>query len=88
MTTTTVSSRQFNQDLSSAKRAALAGPVIITDRGEHAHVLLSIAEYRKLTSSLPGKEKSILELLAMPGDEDIEVDPPRLTDLARGADFS
>ena len=81
---TTVSSREFNQDLSGAKRAANDGPVFITDRGEPAHVLLSIAEYRKLTN----RGKSILELLAMPGDEDIEFDPPRLTDLARGADFS
>ena len=49
MPTTTVSSREFNQDTSRAKKAAKLGPVFITDRGQPAHVLLSIDEYRKLT---------------------------------------
>jgi prevent-host-death family protein len=49
MPITTISSRQFNQDASGAKKAANDGPVMITDRGEPAHVLLSIAEYRRLT---------------------------------------
>jgi hypothetical protein len=33
MAITTISSREFNQDTSRAKKAALQGPVIITDRG-------------------------------------------------------
>jgi len=33
MTITTLSSREFNQDTSGAKKAAQLGPVIITDRG-------------------------------------------------------
>ena len=41
MTITTLSSRQFNQDTSRAKKAAIAGPVFITDRGRPAHVLLT-----------------------------------------------
>lgn len=45
----TVSSREFNRDVSAAKRAADHGPVVVTDRGEPAYVLLSIAEYRRLT---------------------------------------
>lgn len=73
MAVTTLSSRQFNQDTSGAKRAANEGPVIITDRGEPAHVLLSIEEYRRLTSTQP----SIVDLLAMPGP-DFEWEPPRL----------
>ena len=48
MSITTVSSREFNQDVSKAKRAASKGPVFITDRGRAAHVLLTIAEYEKL----------------------------------------
>ena len=40
MTITTISSRDFNQDVSQAKRAAEAGPVVITDRGRPAFVLL------------------------------------------------
>ncbi|MCF9010316.1 type II toxin-antitoxin system Phd/YefM family antitoxin, partial [Pseudomonas carnis] len=38
MTITTISSREFNQDTSGAKKAARKGPVFITDRGKPAHV--------------------------------------------------
>jgi prevent-host-death family protein len=57
-----LSSRDFNRDVSHAKRAAQVEPVLITDRGQPTHVLMSIAEYRRLT----GEGESILELLAMP----------------------
>ena len=49
MTITTVTSREFNQDVSKIKRASLHGPVFITDRGRAAHVLLTIKDYQKLT---------------------------------------
>jgi PHD/YefM family antitoxin component YafN of YafNO toxin-antitoxin module len=84
MTITTLSSREFNQNTSGAKKAAENGPVFITDRGRTAHVLLTITEYQKITNT----GKSILDLLAMPGDEDFDFEPPRLGDLARGADLS
>ena len=84
MTAKTVSSREFNQDVSGAKRAANKGPVFITDRGRPAHVLLSIEEYQRLTS---GGAK-IGELLALPGSEDIAFDPPRVGDLYRPEDLS
>ncbi|RYG76646.1 type II toxin-antitoxin system Phd/YefM family antitoxin [Yimella sp. RIT 621] len=45
---TTMSAREFNRDVSVAKRDAARGPVVITDRGEPAFVLLSIQEYRRL----------------------------------------
>lgn len=75
MSVTTISSRDFNQDVGKAKRATAKGPVVITDRGEPAHVLLSISQYQRLT----GGEASIAELL---GDEEaaaIPFEPPRLT---------
>ncbi len=82
---TTRTSREFNQDTSGAKRAAADGPVFITDRGVPAHVLLTIEDYRRLS----GDEPSIADLLAMPGAEDIEFDPPRLQGpLFREPDFS
>lgn len=84
MTITTLSSRQFNQDASRAKKAAQAGPVIITDRGRPAHVLLTFDAYKKMT----GVRTKIADLLAMPGIEEVEFDPPKLRDLARPADFS
>ena len=49
MKVTTFSSREFNQAASEAKRAANDGPVFITDRGKPAHVLLSFADYQRLT---------------------------------------
>ncbi len=84
MTITTVSSRDFNQDTSGAKRAARKGPVIITDRGRPAHVLLTIEAYQKLTQ----KEASIADLLAMPGVADIAFEPPRTGLLLRPAEFN
>ena len=85
MSITTVSSREFNQDVSKAKRAALNGPVFITDRGHPAHVLLTIDEYQKIT----GKKESIVELLAMPDAADIDFEPPCLNiELYRPADLS
>jgi hypothetical protein len=72
---TTISSREFNQDAGGAKKAAAAGPVFITDRGRPAHVLLTFEAYQKLLGTGP----SLLDALAMPGGEDIEFDPPKLT---------
>ncbi|MDR5617866.1 MULTISPECIES: type II toxin-antitoxin system Phd/YefM family antitoxin [Arsenophonus] len=85
MTITTISSREFNQDVSKAKRAALSGPVFITDRGHTAHVLLSVEEYKKITD----KKESIVDLLAMPEASEIEFESPRLnTNLYHPTDFS
>ena len=78
MTITTLSSRQFNQDASRAKKAAMAGAVFITDRGRPAHVRLTFAAYKKITAS----HAKFADLLAMPGDEDFEFDAPQLRDLA------
>jgi PHD/YefM family antitoxin component YafN of YafNO toxin-antitoxin module len=62
MPITTLSSREFNQDRSRAKKAAKKGPVYITDRGRPTFVLLNIEDYNKITH----QEKNIIELLAMP----------------------
>lgn len=72
MTVTTVSSRDLNQDLGRAKKAALQGPVVITDRGRPSHVLLSYAAYRRLL----GEGSDLLAALAMPGLSGIAFDPP------------
>lgn len=81
---TTISSRKFNQDSSGAKRAALEGPVFITDRGRPAHVLLSIEAYQCLT----GRQESILDLLADPEAADVDFTPGRVEGLAGPADLS
>lgn len=46
---TRMTSREFNTDTAGAKRAAVNGPVFITDRGEPSHVLLSYPAYIQLT---------------------------------------
>lgn len=84
MTVTTLSSREFNQDTSRAKKAASKGPVFITDRGKPAHVLLSIGEYRRLT----GKRRNIVAALSVPGLADIRFEPPISSERAQPADFS
>lgn len=84
MAVTTVSSREFNQNITRAKKAAKAGPVFITDRGKPAHVLLNIDEYRRLA----GKQRNIVEALSMPGLSDIKIEFPRSRELPRPADFA
>jgi prevent-host-death family protein len=84
MSITTLSSREFNQDTSRAKKAAAEGPVIITDRGRPAHVLLSFEDYQRLS----GGPRSIADALAMPGEEDIAFEPPRVSLGSRSADLS
>ena len=84
MTITTLSSREFNQGASEAKRAANKGPVFITDRGRPAHVLMSIELYQRITAS----HKKIADLLAMPGIADVDFESPRSRDLARPVDLS
>ena len=76
MKVTKLSSREFNQDVSRAKRAADKGPVIITDRGAPAYVLMRHDAYKRLA----GKEASLLELLYYPGADEIDFDPPRPRD--------
>jgi prevent-host-death family protein len=85
MQQTTISSRELNQDATAATRAALNGPVIVTDGGEPAFVLMTHAEFRRLTGA---GRKNIVELLADPESPDIEFDPPKLgNDLVRAADL-
>lgn len=83
MTITTLSSREFNQATSEAKRAANNGPVFITDRGHPTHVLMSMELYQRLT----GKQKKIAELLAMPDSANVDFELPLSPELARPADF-
>lgn len=80
--TTQMSSREFNQDTGLAKKAAEKGPVIITDRGRPAHVLLTFEAYERLLGV------DMLDLLGTPeGVEDIEVVVPISREPARPATF-
>ena len=84
MSMTTMSSRAFNQGASAAKKAAARGPVVITERGKPAHVLLTFEAYQDLI----GDRQTIADLLYMPGIADIDLDIPPRDDRGRPADFS
>jgi prevent-host-death family protein len=84
MSIITVTSREFNQDVSKIKRAALNGPVFITDRGHPAHVLLTIQDYQKLTET----KDNIVDLLSMSEAAEIEFEPAKLNkNIYRPEDF-
>ena len=84
MTITTISSREFNQDTSGAKKAARQGPVFITDHGKPAHVLLSIEDYQKLT----GLNVDIVDLLVIPEAAEIDFETERAVITHRPVDFT
>ena len=48
---TVMTSREFNQHVSQAQKAAQSDPVIITNRGEPAYVLMTYTEYEKTLQS-------------------------------------
>jgi PHD/YefM family antitoxin component YafN of YafNO toxin-antitoxin module len=68
-----VTAREFNQDISKAKRFALSEPVFVTDRGRPTHVLLGIAAYRQLS----GERQSVLDLIGAPPGSAPLVPPER-----------
>lgn len=84
MTITTLSSRELNQDVTRAKKASKTGPVIITDRGRPAHVLLSFDEYQRITK----QRRNIADALAMPGIADIPFELKPMTITIRPVDLS
>jgi prevent-host-death family protein len=71
----TVTSRDYNQNASRVRKAAMQEPVFITEHGRPATVMLSIETWHRLT----GKPQSLADALSMPGLADIDFDPPRAT---------
>lgn len=69
-----ISCREFNQRIGMAQKAADTEPVFITNRGKPAYVLLSHAQYRRLT----GKQQNAMQALSP---------PPELADALDGIDF-
>lgn len=74
MTVTTMSSREFAQNIGGAKHAAANGPVVITDRGQPAHVLLTFEDYRRLRD----EEPTLLDALSRWPERATDFEPPRL----------
>ncbi len=73
MTGTTITSREFNRDVSAAKRAAEQGPVTITDHGRRSHVLMTAADFDRLS----GERELVGDRLWARGTEDIELELPQ-----------
>lgn len=70
----TISSRDLNRDVSAAKRAANDGPVVITDRGQPAYVLVTFEEFQRRKAG----GSTIIERLSMPDDIEIEFEPSEI----------
>ncbi|KLT73598.1 hypothetical protein PL75_01210 [Neisseria arctica] len=74
---TIITSQDFNRRVSQAQRDCQKEPVLITNRGQLAYVLLSYQEYARLSKSKP---TSIAEALSAPADADmIDIDFDRAT---------
>lgn len=72
----TFSSRDFTRDVSAAKRAAIDGPVFITDRGRPAFALLKIEDYYRITGHVAMTLLDVMDNI--PGGAEFEFEPPRL----------
>ncbi len=83
MTIHTFSSRDFTRDVSAAKRAAVSGPVFITDRGRPAFALLKIDDYYRIAGQNEPSLPDVMEGIA--DGEGIDFDAPRLTLDIQGA---
>lgn len=80
----TISSREFNQGASRAKKAALSGPVYITERGKPTHVLMTIEDFHRRQGKKP---ESLLEALAQRDSADFEFEAPKLGRITKPVDF-
>ncbi|WP_136517949.1 MULTISPECIES: type II toxin-antitoxin system prevent-host-death family antitoxin [Cellulomonas] len=78
-----LTSRQFNHDVSAAKRAAKDGPVVITDRGQPSHVLLTYADFQRMTRR--AARPPLSETLRM--EEDLDFEPGRVSFDVRPVDL-
>ena len=83
MSVTSLTSLEFCRNAGGAREAAQHGPVFITDRGQPAHVLLTIADYRRLA----GFEMTLAEALAERSELDFDFEAPRSTGLLKPADL-
>lgn len=79
---TSVTSREFNQRTSAAKRAADSDIVFITDRGRPSHVLMSIESFERLRG-----RRSLFDALAMPDADEVDFEPHRADVQARIPDL-
>ncbi|MCA0327418.1 MAG: type II toxin-antitoxin system Phd/YefM family antitoxin [Proteobacteria bacterium] len=80
----TATSKEFNQQASALRHCATTEPVLITERGRPAHVLMSYAAYQ----AMQGPPQAVADLLAMPVADELDAVLQPSRDLARSADLS
>lgn len=74
MSIATMNSRTFARDAAAIKRAAQQGPVIITERGKPALVVLHIEEYYRLTGQTNGPSLlQAMQALEAPAGVELEL---------------
>jgi prevent-host-death family protein len=79
----TFTSRDFNRDPGRSKRAAMSGPVFITDRNRPSLVVMGIKDYERVA----GRGASLLDVLMPDDEQDFEFDPPKARIASRPAGF-
>ncbi|MGV0959196.1 MAG: type II toxin-antitoxin system Phd/YefM family antitoxin [Limnohabitans sp.] len=80
-----VSNRDFTHDVTAAKRAALDGPVFITEKGGPAYVLMKIDDYRMMVNG----NSSLLDVMDnIPGGEGIDFSAPQLSIAVQEVDWN
>lgn len=72
----TMTSEDLDRDAAGAEKAAESGPVLVTDGGEPAFVLLSFADYRRLVAQRPG-QRSLIDVLADTEGQDFDFNPDK-----------
>ena len=72
----TMSSREFTRNVSAAKRAAVEGPVFITERGHPAFALSQIHDDSRLIGQNAPTLHDVMD--GIPGKYSMEFDPPKL----------
>lgn len=84
MAVTSLPKQELAQDVHKVLSATENGPVYITDCGINTHVLLSYVDYQRLLA----RRGNIAHSLAMPEQDDLEFEIPRVNINLRPADFS
>jgi prevent-host-death family protein len=82
MSASTLTVTEVNQNFSRARNALEGGPVIITERGKPAFVLMTYDAF----AARHGTRPSLLQRIDVPGTEEIDLEPPRLATGFQAAD--
>ncbi|WP_340649293.1 type II toxin-antitoxin system Phd/YefM family antitoxin [Pseudoxanthomonas winnipegensis] len=81
----TFTSRQYNQEPGTLKRAVAHGPVFVTNREVVELVLLTKRDYDQLIGAKP--KRKLGDAMRMPGVADIEFEPVRSNVVMREVDL-